>query len=175
MVDIHSATAEIRREKKKDRRRRRRRKKPERKNIMACPIPYRAAIITVSDANYSYNYIVHYCRSELPCRPAGVHIIRPHRSASAMYEDAAYCYRRSSAVCLSAGRSVTIVSPAKTAEPFEMIFELWTLVGPSDNVLNGGPDPARERAILSGNEQPIVKYREYRPCAAVMRPFVKLI
>ena len=32
--------------------------------------------------------------------------------------------------CLSAGLSVTIVSPAKMAEPFEMPFGLWTLVGP---------------------------------------------
>jgi len=36
MVDIHSATAEIRRGKKD----RRRRKKPQGKNIMACPIHY---------------------------------------------------------------------------------------------------------------------------------------
>jgi len=34
--------------------------------------------------------------------------------------------RRSSVVC----RSVTIVSPAKTAEPIQMPFGLWTRVGP---------------------------------------------
>jgi len=39
MVDIQSATAEIRRGIKKDRRRRRRRKKPQDENIMVCPIP----------------------------------------------------------------------------------------------------------------------------------------
>jgi len=38
LVDIQSATAEIRRGKKKERRRRRR-KKPQGKNIMACPVP----------------------------------------------------------------------------------------------------------------------------------------
>jgi len=37
MVDIQSATAEIRRGKKD--RRRRRRKKPQDENIMVCPIP----------------------------------------------------------------------------------------------------------------------------------------
>jgi len=37
MVNIHSATAEIRREKKE--RRKKERKKPQGKNIMACPIP----------------------------------------------------------------------------------------------------------------------------------------
>jgi len=47
-------------------------------------------------------------------------------------------------------------------------------VGPRSHVLHGGPDPPRERAILRGKEQPIVKYREYHPCAAAMRPVVKL-
>jgi len=32
-------------------------------------------------------------------------------------------------VCLSVGRSVTIVSPEETAEPIEMLFEIWTRVG----------------------------------------------
>jgi len=36
--------------------------------------------------------------------------------------DAVYCYRPSSVVCLS----VTLVSPAKTAEPIEMPFGLRT-------------------------------------------------
>jgi len=36
---------------------------------------------------------------------------RPHRSTT--YVDAACCYRPSIVVCLSAGLSVTIVSPAK--------------------------------------------------------------
>jgi len=39
MVDIQSATAEIRREKKKEERKKKERKKPQGKNIMACPIP----------------------------------------------------------------------------------------------------------------------------------------
>jgi len=41
---------------------------------------------------------------------------------SLLYKDAVYCYRRSSIVCRSVCRSVTIVSPAKTAEPIEMSF-----------------------------------------------------
>ena len=59
-------------------------------------------------------------------------IIRPHRSTT--YVDAAYCYRPSSVVC----RSVTVVSPAKTAEPIEMPFGLKTRVGPRKHVLGGG-------------------------------------
>jgi len=45
----------------------------------------------------------------------------PHRST---YVDVAYCYRPSSVVCRSIGRSVTVVSPTKTAEPIEMPFGL---------------------------------------------------
>jgi len=43
----------------------------------------------------------------------------------------------SSVFCLS----VTIVSPAKTAEPIEMSFGLWTPVHPSSHVVDAGPDP----------------------------------
>jgi len=60
-------------------------------------------------------------------------------------------------VCLSA----TIVSPAKTAEPTEMPFGVWTRLGQTYHVLDG---VAHCKA-----------YREYRPCAAAMRPFVKLL
>jgi len=46
MVDIQSATAEIRRGKKD---RKKDRKKPQGKNIMACPIIHRAAINKITD------------------------------------------------------------------------------------------------------------------------------
>jgi len=52
---------------------------------------------------------------------------RPHRTTT--YVDAAYCYRRSSVVCLSVCLSVTIVSPAKTAELIEMRFWMCSRVG----------------------------------------------
>ena len=45
---------------------------------------------------------------------------------------------------LSVSRSVTLVSPAKTAEPIEMPFGLRTPVGPGNHVLDGGPDPPWE-------------------------------
>jgi len=44
-------------------------------------------------------------------------------------------------VGLSVCLSVTLVSPAKTAEPIEMPFGLRTWVGPGNHVLDGGPDP----------------------------------
>ena len=57
-------------------------------------------------------------------------IVRPHRSTA--YVDAAYCYRPSSVVC----RSVTLVSPAKTAAPIEVRFGLSTQVGLGNHVLD---------------------------------------
>jgi len=53
-------------------------------------------------------------------------------------------------VCLSVGRPITIVSPAKTAEPIEMSFGKWTRVGPMNYVLYGGSDSLCECAILRG-------------------------
>jgi len=38
------------------------------------------------------------------------------------------------------GLSVTVVSPAKIAEPIKMPFGLRILVGPRDHVLDGGPN-----------------------------------
>ena len=75
--------------------------------------------------------------------------------------DAVYCYRPSSmVVSLSVGLSVTLVSPAKTAEPIKMPFGFRTRVGPGNHVLDGGPDPSQEEAILRGKERPVVKYRD---------------
>jgi len=72
------------------------------------------------------------------CQRCGV--IRPHRST--VYVDAAYCYGWCSMVCLS----VTILSPAKTAEPIEMLFGLWMWVGRRNHVLEGVQMP-----MQSGN------------------------
>jgi len=63
-----------------------------------------------------------------------------------MYVDAAYCYRPSSVVC----RSVTLLSPAKTAGPIEMPFGLRTQVGLRNHVLDGSPESPWEGAILRG-------------------------
>jgi len=53
-------------------------------------------------------------------------------------------------LCLSVCRSVTPVSPAKTAKPIEMPFGLRIRVGPGNHVLDVGPDPPWEGAILWG-------------------------
>jgi len=73
--------------------------------------------------------------------------------------------------CLSVGLSVTLVSPAKTAEPIEMPFGLWTLVGPRNHVLDGGPDPPMGRGNFEGERCPLVKNRDtVVPCANTAEP-----
>ena len=64
-------------------------------------------------------------------------VFRPHRSTT--YVDVDYCC--SSVVCQSVISTVTVVSPAKIAEPVEMPLGLWTRVSPRNHVLDGGPDP----------------------------------
>jgi len=71
--------------------------------------------------------------SQLPAQQPPVSITRPHRSTT--YKDAPYCCRPSSAVC----QSVTLVRPAKTAEPIQMPFGFRTRVG------SGNQFPQRHR------------------------------
>jgi len=61
-------------------------------------------------------------------------------------------------VAWSVCRSVTIVSLVKTAEPIEIPFELWTLVGQRNQALDGDPDLPWEGIILRGRGQTVVKY-----------------
>ena len=51
---------------------------------------------------------------------------------------------------LSIGLSVTLVSPAKTAEPIEVPLGLRTWVGPGKHVLDGGPDRHGNGHFLGG-------------------------
>jgi len=68
---------------------------------------------------YEKNWLKFYWHQYYYMQFSNSIIIRPHRSS--VYVGAAYCYRRSSvSVCWS----ITIVSPAKTAEPIEMPFGL---------------------------------------------------
>jgi len=46
--------------------------------------------------------------------------------------------------------SCCVVSPAKTAELIEMLFILWTQVGPRKHVLDGGPDPLGKGQFFRG-------------------------
>ena len=49
--------------------------------------------------------------------------------------------------------SVTIVSPAKTAEPIEMPFGAWTRVGPWNHALDGVHIGATRQIRLKGKER----------------------
>jgi len=84
--------------------------------------------------------------------------------------DAAYCYRRSTtwSVCPCVGLSVTIVNPAKTAEPIEMPFELWASGGPKEpcRPIRCSPEtPPSNGEFWEGKGRPSVKYRDSVPWA----------
>ena len=100
---------------------------------------------------------------------------RSHRSTT--YSDAAYYYRTSSVVCLSSvGLPVCHDrEPCKTAEPIEMPFRLWIRVGPRNRVVDWSPDP-NGKGQFDGKRAAHCKVLGlYRPCAAAMQPFVKLL
>jgi len=88
-----------------------------------------AATETVVAADAAETSTAH-ARLYTPATPALVHY-RPHRP---YYVRTAYCYRSSSVVCLSVCRDV---SPRKTAEPIVMPFEMWTRVGPRNQIIDG--------------------------------------
>jgi len=70
-------------------------------------------------------------------------------------------YNRCSMVC----QYITIVSPAKAAEPIEKPFGLWIRMGPRNHVLDGGPDPLMRKGNFEGEKgRPIVKYRRTFCC-----------
>jgi len=81
-------------------------------------------------------------------------VIGPH--CSTMYVDAAYCYRPSSVVCQTVCRSVTLVSPAKTAEAHRDAIWDEDSGGPRESC----PDPSMRRGNFEGEGRPIVKYRD---------------
>jgi len=70
-------------------------------------------------------------------------------------------------VCLSVSWFVTIVSPAKTAEPIEMLSGMCTRVASGKRVTGtaDGFDGVRIGATW--------RIRSNRPCAAAMRPYIK--
>ena len=79
---------------------------------------------------------------------------RPHLSTYAVY-----CYLPSSVVCRSVCRSVTLVSPAKIAEPIEMPFGLRTWVGQGNHVLDGAQLPMGS-GNFKGKGRLTAKYRD---------------
>jgi len=65
-------------------------------------------------------------------------------------------------VGLSVGGCVTIVCRAKTAEPAELSFGVWTRLGPRKYVLDGVHIGVTWRIRLN------------RPCVAAMQPFCQI-
>jgi len=56
----------------------------------------------------------------------------------------------------------TAVNCAKAAEPIDMPFGFWTRMGPSNHVLDGGPDP-HGKGQFWWIGAPIVKHRDFLP------------
>jgi len=44
--------------------------------------------------------------------------------------------------------------PCRTAEPTEMLFGMWTRVGPKNHTLDGGPDVHARRGDFEGEKGP---------------------
>jgi len=70
---------------------------------------------------------------------------------SATFVDAACCYKPSSLV----RQSVTVVSPAKTAQPIEMLFGMLSHVDPGNHVLDRGADVVTGRGNFRGVYGPL--------------------
>jgi len=99
-----------------------------------------------------------YVSNILQCFSPYVAALQTILGAASQYcVDAAYCYRlsRPTVVRLSVGRSVTIVNPARTAEPIEMLFGMWTRLSPRNHVLDAGTDPPTRRGFFGGDGGPL--------------------
>ena len=69
---------------------------------------------------------------------------------------------RGLSLALSVCRSVTLVSPAKMAEPIEILFELWARMGPRNHVLDGVQSTRSPMGrVTFGKMGTIVKYRDF--------------
>jgi len=74
---------------------------------------------------------------------------------------ALYCYRRSSVVCLSVGRSVCHDrEPCKNGWTDRGALWRWTWVVPMNHVLNWVQIPTRRGILEGGKWRPIVKYSD---------------
>ena len=56
-------------------------------------------------------------------------------------------------VCLSVGRNN---EPYKMVESIEMLFGVWTWVGPGNHVLGGGSDPPARKGQFRVISRPVV-------------------
>jgi len=123
-----------------------------------CDVP----VSSVTFGNFCL-FLLRFCRLCVAIRLLKVCRLLLGRIA-VLYVYATYCFRRSTVVCQSVCRSVTIVSHAKTAEPIEMPFGIWIRVGRSKEPCirwGWGPVPApRKGAILRGEWRSIMKYRD---------------
>jgi len=80
---------------------------------------------------------------------------------------------RTDRVAWSVGLSITLVSPAKTAEPFDLTFGLWTWAeGSTSSIVFAR---GRQCDHMEGHIGATWRIRLNRPSAAAMRPYIKLL
>jgi len=60
-------------------------------------------------------------------------------------------------VCLSVGRYVTVLSPAKTAEPIEISFGVWTQVDPKKPRIRWGSGSPMRRGNFDGETLSVIQ------------------
>jgi len=78
-------------------------------------------------------------------------IITPYLTAMQMR--LFYCYRCSSVVCLSVGRSVILLIRAKMAEPIEMPFGVWTWMCQRNHALVGVSRSPKQMSNFEGRKR----------------------
>jgi len=79
--------------------------------------------------------------------------IRPHRQHTMQLQLVV--------ASVSVGLLIATVCCAKTAEPVEVPFGVWTRGGPRNHVLDGSPDSSGRMGSFGGGREisPVVKYR----------------
>ena len=102
---------------------------------------------------------------------AVVYYYQPHLTTMYLL-DATSCYRRSRVVC----RSVYLIrAPCKNGWTDRDVVWDVDSDGPKEPCIGWGFRSPTGRGSFGENGRPIVKYRDYCPCATAMRPFVKLL
>ena len=83
-------------------------------------------------------------------------VLRPHRAAQSTVHD-------TPSVCVCTECVAHIGEPAKTDEPIELPFGMWTRMGPGNHVICGDPDPHRKgqswKLLTHDGQALIVKHR----------------
>jgi len=101
------------------------------------PVTFGVSLLQIRDVVRSQSVLLHYLHSSTIDMNENVFL-----TFSALLGRVA-CVVWSMCLCLSVCLSDILMSCAKTDEPIEMPFGMWSRVGPTNQALGGGPDPPR--------------------------------